>query len=67
MRADRTFNYVPYPVIPGLTLVVHAQMIENTEATNNLQAGIHKSLADEISTGWGSINMTRRASKWERP
>jgi len=42
-------------------------MIENTEATNNLQAGIHKSLADEISTGWGSINMTRRASKWERP
>ena len=56
MRADRTFNYVPYLIITGLTLVAHAQMIDNTQATNNLQAGIHKSLADEIGTGRGSIN-----------
>jgi hypothetical protein len=33
-----------------------AQMIDNTQAPNNLNAGIHKSLAAEIGAGRGSLN-----------
>src|SRR5262249_14070863 len=57
MRANRTFNYMTYVVIAGLpTLAAYAQMIDNTQATNNLQAGIHKSLVDELGAGRGNIN-----------
>lgn len=38
-----------------LGLVARAQMIDNTQATNNAGAGINKSLSDEIGAGRGSI------------
>ena len=46
----------------GLTCAVlvstmHAQMIDNTQATNTAQAGINKSLSDEIGAGRGSALM----------
>lgn len=34
---------------------MHAQMIDNTQATNTAQAGINKSLTDEIGAGRGSV------------
>ena len=37
--------------IPGLL----AQMIDNTQATNTIQGGIHKSLSDEIGAGRGNV------------
>jgi Di-haem oxidoreductase, putative peroxidase len=43
----------------GLLLAanVHAQMIDNTQATNTAAAGINKSLTDEIGPGRGNILM----------
>ena len=38
-----------------LPLGAHAQMIDNTQATNNAGAGINKSLTDEIGAGRGSV------------
>jgi len=37
-----------------LVATMHAQMIDNTQATNTAQAGINKSLNDEIGAGRGS-------------
>src|SRR5579863_7414180 len=34
---------------------VHAQMIDNTQATNTAAAGINKSLTDEIGAGRGTV------------
>jgi hypothetical protein len=57
MRTNRPFNYVLHLVFTGvLTLAAQAQMIDNTQSINNANAGIHKSLADEIGAGRGSIN-----------
>jgi di-heme oxidoreductase (putative peroxidase) len=39
-----------------LTLAAHAQMTDNTQATNNSHAGINKSLAEEIGPGRGDVN-----------
>ena len=36
---------------------LHAQMVDNTQATNTAQAGINKSLTDEIGAGRGSVLM----------
>jgi len=36
-------------------LEANAQMIDNTQATNTAQAGINKSLSDEIGAGRGSV------------
>ncbi len=38
-----------------LGFVAHAQMIDNTQATNAAGAGINKSLSDEVGAGRGSI------------
>jgi len=54
-----------------------AQMIDNTQATNNAKAGINKSLADEIGAGRGDIDTLNsslfiinrdpfRAKRWQR-
>ncbi|HEU4414714.1 MAG TPA: di-heme oxidoredictase family protein [Candidatus Angelobacter sp.] len=40
---------------------VHAQLVDNTQATNTAKAGINKSLADEIGPGRGDI-MTPNSS-----
>ena len=34
-----------------------AQMIDNTQATNPIKAGINKSLSDEVGTGRGNVNV----------
>jgi len=34
-----------------------AQMIDNTQATNPIKAGINKSLADEVGAGRGNVNV----------
>src|SRR5258705_6632420 len=52
------------PLAPAVCLVVlgtlavsaHAQMIDNTQASNPINAGINKSLAQEIGAGRGSVN-----------
>src|SRR5258706_16280493 len=47
-------------VAPALALggaPSRAQMIDNTQATNPIKAGINKSLADEIGTGRGNVNV----------
>src|SRR5215813_6556310 len=40
-----------------LTLAAQAQMIDDTQTTNNIRGGISKSLADEIGPGRGNVNM----------
>src|SRR5215813_15105490 len=40
-----------------LTLAAQAQMIDNTQTTNNIRGGISRSLADEIGPGRGNVNM----------
>jgi hypothetical protein len=44
-----------------LAASVQAQMIDNTQATNNAKAGINKSLLDEIGAGRGDV-MTPNSS-----
>jgi len=44
----------PALALGGTTL---AQMIDNTQATNPINAGINKSLADEVGAGRGSVNV----------
>ncbi|MFY9583639.1 MAG: hypothetical protein WAR21_04015, partial [Candidatus Acidiferrales bacterium] len=39
-----------------LALPVHSQMIDNTQATNPINAGINKSLTQEIGASRGSVN-----------
>ncbi|HTT63778.1 MAG TPA: di-heme oxidoredictase family protein [Bryobacteraceae bacterium] len=39
----------------SLSDVAHAQLIDNTQATNTAKAGINKSLSDEIGAGRGNI------------
>src|SRR5215813_10458611 len=39
-----------------LTLAAQAQMIDDTQTTNNIRGGINKSLADEIGPGRGDVN-----------
>src|SRR5215469_2939363 len=38
-----------------ITITASAQMIDNTQATNTVGAGINKSLTDEIGAGRGSV------------
>jgi len=57
MRAKRTFDYLLHLLFAGvLTVAAHSQMIDNTQATNTLNVGINKSLADEIGAGRGSVD-----------
>ncbi|HJY85172.1 MAG TPA: hypothetical protein VKK81_29325 [Candidatus Binatia bacterium] len=57
MRAKRTFDYLLHLLFTGvLTVAAHSQMIDNTQATNTLNAGFNKSLADEIGAGRGSVD-----------
>src|SRR6266850_4256671 len=47
-------------VAPALALGVapsRAQMLDNTQATNPIKAGINKSLSDEVGTGRGNVNV----------
>jgi len=37
-------------------ICAHAQLIDNTQATNPINAGINKSLSDEIGAGRGNVN-----------
>jgi mono/diheme cytochrome c family protein len=39
-----------------LGIGVHAQLVDNTQATNPINAGINKSLSDEIGAGRGNVN-----------
>jgi mono/diheme cytochrome c family protein len=39
-----------------LSMAMHAQMIDNTQAPNTAKAGINKSLLDEIGAGRGDVN-----------
>ncbi len=43
-------------VLGTLAVSAHAQMIDNTQASNPINAGINKSLAQEIGAGRGSVN-----------
>jgi hypothetical protein len=47
-------------VAPALALggaLSRAQMIDNTQATNPIHAGINKSLSDEVGAGRGNVNV----------
>ena len=39
----------------SLIAPVHAQLIDNTQSTNTINAGINKSLSQEVGTGRGSV------------
>ena len=56
MNAIRCFLLLPFAAAMLLVAVAQAQMIDNTQATSNLHAGINKSLADEIGAGRGDVN-----------
>src|SRR4029077_14210504 len=43
-------------VLGTLAVSAHAQMIDSTQASNPINAGINKSLAQEIGAGRGSVN-----------
>src|SRR5215831_19940828 len=49
----KTLTFAVSALLLGVT--ASAQMIDNTQATNTAEAGINKSLADEIGAGRGSI------------
>jgi predicted ribosomally synthesized peptide with SipW-like signal peptide len=39
-----------------------AQMIDNTQATNPIKAGINKSLSEEVGAGRGNVNVVGSSS-----
>jgi len=55
MRNRAKLSLSSISLLLALGLSARAQMIDNTQATNNAKAGINKSLADEIGTGRGSL------------
>lgn len=56
MSTTRGFWLVPFAAAMLLMTVTEAQMIDNTQAISNLQAGINKSLMDQIGAGRGDVN-----------
>ena len=56
-RARRVaIRFVCLAAFGTLAVSAHAQMIDNTQASNPIKAGINKSLIQEIGAGRGSVN-----------
>jgi hypothetical protein len=47
--------------LAALAVPIYAQMIDNTQAVNPINAGINKSLAQEISAGQSGSGESRRS------